>query len=229
MDSAPMHPGIGGEKNGPGAADDPADFVRRSGATCEIRKYIADLSRPGGASITRKFNHPDVPGAPENFSPRRRDHRRVYNRRHSQRSTIVERRRRSRRRRRSLSGGSGRKPVEGARLRFSFLRQVRMPGWIGAGNFLVVYLVLLRLKVLQLLLVLRLSVCSQGLHLHGFRYRSGDSGFGILSGLILSAIRSRYGIQSLIRTRVGLFVSSGFGARNALPRTGLFKLLRAFC
>src|SRR5689334_25121147 len=66
---------------------------------------------------------------------------------------------------------------------------LEMPRRVGARSFLLVRLVLLRLKVLLGLPVLGRGVRGHGLHFDGLRHTSSDSGFGVLSGLLLSAIR----------------------------------------
>src|SRR5690242_11456954 len=67
MDCGPMRASIGRKKNGPVAADDPADSVRRSRTRGQVRGNVAGLPRPRGPAIARKFDHADMTDAPETF------------------------------------------------------------------------------------------------------------------------------------------------------------------
>jgi len=61
----PVTPLIGGQENGAGAADDPADFTSGSGAGEEIGRDATFLLFPGVAGIEAKFDlavGPDAPG-----------------------------------------------------------------------------------------------------------------------------------------------------------------------
>src|SRR5205807_7921964 len=62
MEEGPMRAGIGGQKNGSGAAHDPANFFRGSGARDQIHNDIARLPRPGSAAIAREFDHARMAG-----------------------------------------------------------------------------------------------------------------------------------------------------------------------
>src|SRR5437763_12003612 len=153
--------------------------------------------------------------APEGFSGRRRDCSRTDGPCHSQGNTITEG---CCRRRRSLWRSGGRAIASRGRLRFAFLRCFRDAGWIWAGSLLFVQLVLLCLQSLLHLLILRLGVPGWGLHFDGLRQSSSDSGLGILSGLVLRAIRGGQGIERRISVRAGFFVGSGLRASDATPR-----------
>ena len=67
MKNGPMPAGIGGEKNGSSAANDPANFVERSRTGGQVNEYIADLTRPGGPAITGEFDHAGAARAPQGF------------------------------------------------------------------------------------------------------------------------------------------------------------------
>jgi hypothetical protein len=55
---------IGGEEDGSGSSDDPADFAGRGGAGSEIGGDAAFLRFPGAATIETEFNFPAGPNTP---------------------------------------------------------------------------------------------------------------------------------------------------------------------
>ena len=64
----PVGAAIGGAQDGSGAADDPADFVRRRGARRQIRDDTADLDGPSGSSAGGALNDASLSSAPDDVS-----------------------------------------------------------------------------------------------------------------------------------------------------------------